>query len=96
VKLSVVAPVLLVAIVGLPCGEYEDIAKRLWQKWKEVEVAVGVTSSNGLIVRLENPETGTWTLLRRVAGLPGLTCVIASGQDWAEYDHRQNCGEVKC
>ncbi len=95
-KLSVVTTALLHAIIGLPCGTYEDITKQLREKYKEVEVAVGVTSTNGLIIRMSNPHTGTWTLLRRVAGLPGLTCIIATGQGWEIYDDSQNCGEVKC
>lgn len=61
------------------CGSHEDIVKKLASGFKEVRAGWGLAGNNGL-VELYVSETGGWSVL--ITRPNGLTCMVASGQDW--------------
>jgi hypothetical protein len=62
------------------CRDRADVLKHLGAKYKEAPVAVGVTSTGGLIEVLSSGEDGTWTII--VTAPTGLSCLMAAGEGW--------------
>ena len=67
-----------------PCGERDQIVKRLLDKYGEAPVAGGLGQSalgpNGLVELYVSEETGTWTIL---VTLPNRqSCLLAVGLVW--------------
>lgn len=62
-----------------PCDTRANILNHLSGQYKEVPVAMGLTSSGAVIEVLTSPS-GTWTFL--VTYPNGLTCLFASGEAW--------------
>lgn len=62
------------------CRERTEVLQHLGAKYKEAPVAVGVTSTGGLIEVLSSGEEGTWTII--VTAPSGLSCLMAAGESW--------------
>jgi hypothetical protein len=64
------------------CGARSEILKQLSARYREVPVALGV-SSNGSLVELLTSERGsTWTLM--ISQPNGPSCLVAAGEGWEE------------
>lgn len=91
-----IAAAFLAFIIGMPCGSYNDMIRLLRQNRGELVAGGGVTSAGDLLIRLTNPVTREWTILKRYAEPPQWTCILAAGQDWETFKQTPNCGEVEC
>ena len=63
-----------------PCNTRDSILADLASRYQEAPIAMGVTSSGGLIEVLSDGKGGTWSII--VSGPDGIACLIASGDGW--------------
>lgn len=62
------------------CFKRPDLVKYLSSNFKEAPIAIGVTDA-GMLLEVFTTKTGeTWTVA--VTTPNGLTCLMATGQDW--------------
>lgn len=66
----------------LPCGQTAHLARLLDQSYGEVPVSAGLQGNGQLLQIFASPTTGTWTAVTTTPR--GLSCVIATGQRWAD------------
>ncbi len=62
------------------CDQRTKILGHLAHKYKEVPVAVGVTSSGGLVEILTTNDGETWTIILSTPN--GTSCLVAAGEGW--------------
>lgn len=63
----------------IPCADAKSMADML-RKFGEQQLARAVDAGNAPLVLQLNPETGTFTVLRREPN--GLICILAAGRDF--------------
>ena len=70
-----------------PCAPFEPLAKTLADRYGETQQSGGMAEAagqpNALMLVFANEDTGTWSLLRVTPD--GTACLIASGQDWQDW-----------
>lgn len=66
------------------CGERSKVLSSLAKKYSEEPVAVGVTSSGGVIEVLKAPEGQTWTIIFTYPSGP--SCLVSSGEAWQNLE----------
>jgi hypothetical protein len=64
------------------CAPRAELLKQLSSKYKEVPVAVGLSSSGSLVEVLTNDSGSTWTIM--VSQPNGASCLVAAGEGWEE------------
>ncbi len=64
----------------LLCGQRASVIGRLGEKYREAPVAIGVTSTGGMVEVLTTGDGGTWTII--VSNPNGTSCLIAVGEGW--------------
>ncbi|MDA4845976.1 hypothetical protein [Hoeflea poritis] len=69
---------------GLACGDRIGILKSLASKYKESPRALGLASTGRAVFEVYTSKTGTWTILMTTT--TGMTCIMAAGRSWEEYD----------
>ncbi len=69
-----------VQIQAQQCDLRAKVIGHLAQKYKEAPVAIGVTSSGGLIKVLTTGDGGTWTII--LSNPNGTSCLVAAGEGW--------------
>ncbi len=71
-----------------PCDQRAKVLGHLAQKYKEAPIAVGVTSSGGIVEVLTTGDGQTWTII--VSDPNGTSCLIAAGVGWRTlpFDNR--------
>ncbi len=69
---------------GAQCGPHREVLKRLAEQHQELPVAVGIADNGRLIEVLASRDGATWTLI--VTTPRGVSCLVASGQDWQTRD----------
>lgn len=62
------------------CGAYDDLARRLEQRYGERPVARGLAATGALVEVLAAADGSTWTLL--VIAPDGRACAAAAGENW--------------
>ncbi len=62
------------------CDDREAVLEKLAKKYQEAPVAVGVTSSGGLVEVLTTSDGSTWTII--VTTTDGISCLVAAGEGW--------------
>lgn len=62
------------------CTQRDTALNHLSKKYSEAPIAIGLTSSGGVIEVLTAPAGETWTIVITMPS--GLTCMIASGEGW--------------
>ncbi len=62
------------------CDQRAKVLGHLAQKYKEAPIAVGVTSSGGIVEVLTTGDGQTWTII--VSDPNGTSCLIAVGEGW--------------
>lgn len=70
------------ARAAVQCGPHDKIAEVLGTRFQESRQALGLTG-NIAVVELYVSERGTWTLT--TSDVAGLTCIVASGEDWQHF-----------
>ena len=73
----------IVASVGadIPqCSQRGSVVSYLEKRYKEVPVAVGVTSNGGLVEVLTTDSGGTWSIIATSAR--NWSCLVAAGENW--------------
>jgi anti-sigma factor RsiW len=73
------------------CDQRARVIGHLAQKYKEAPVAIGVTSTGGMVEVLTTGDGGTWTII--LSNPNGTSCLVAAGEGWralhfdrTEYD----------
>ncbi len=64
----------------LLCAQRASIIGRLAEKYREVPVAIGVTSTDGMVEVLTTGDGTTWTII--VSYPNGTSCLIAASEGW--------------
>lgn len=62
------------------CDERAKVIGHLANKYQEAPVAIGVTSSGGLVEVLSTGDGNTWTII--VSNPNGVSCLLAAGEGW--------------
>ena len=65
---------------NLLCNQRASVIGRLAEKYREAPVAIGVTSTGGMVEVLTTGDGGTWTII--VSYPNGTSCLIAVGEGW--------------
>ncbi len=64
------------------CGPRETVVKRLADGYGETRQSIGLGANNSVVEVYASNETGTWTITVTMPN--GMTCLVASGQDFEE------------
>ncbi len=89
ILLTIASSILLssVAVAQAPkCDQRVKVIGLLAQKYKEAPIAVGVTSTGGLVEVLTTGDGGTWTII--VSTPNGIACLVAAGEGWRNLEQR--------
>jgi hypothetical protein len=62
------------------CDQRTKVLGHLAQKYKEAPIAVGVTSSGGIVEVLTTGDGDTWTIILSTPN--GTSCLVAAGEGW--------------
>jgi hypothetical protein len=62
------------------CDERTKVIGHLASKYQEAPIAIGVTSSGGLVEVLTTGDGNTWTII--VSNPNGVSCLVAAGEGW--------------
>ena len=62
------------------CAKRADIIKHLSGQFQEAPVAIGLSDNGSLLEILATTDGKTWTLLFSMP--TGMSCLMATGQDW--------------
>ena len=62
------------------CDQRARVIGHLAQKYKEAPVAIGVTSTGGMVEVLTTGDGGTWTII--LSNPNGTSCLVAAGEGW--------------
>jgi hypothetical protein len=62
------------------CDQRARVIGHLAQKYQETPVAIGVTSSGGMVEVLTTGDGGTWTII--LSNPNGTSCLVAAGEGW--------------
>ncbi len=68
------------AYAQVACGPRNDIVKRLADKFKETQVAMGLSNS-GKLIEVFVSDKGSFTVL--MSDPNGTSCVATAGENWA-------------
>ena len=63
-----------------PCDQRDNVLGLLAERYRELPIAVGVTSEGSLVEVLTDAKGGTWTII--VTSPEGLSCLVLSGEGW--------------
>jgi len=71
------------------CDQRAKVIGHLAQKYQEAPVAIGVTTSGGMVEVLTSGDGGTWTII--LSNPNGTSCLVAAGEGWRnlKYDSSQ-------
>lgn len=75
---------------GAQCRDRDQVLEHLAGKYKEAPIAVGVTSTGGLVEVLSSGDGGTWTII--VTSPTGLSCLMAAGDGWRPLERAEGIG----
>ncbi len=62
------------------CGQRASVIGSLAEKYREAPVAVGVTSTGGIVEVLTTSDGATWSII--VSNPNGTSCLVAAGEGW--------------
>ncbi len=62
------------------CGQRASVIGRLAEKYREAPVAIGVTSTGGMVEVLTTSDGTTWTII--MSNPNGTSCLVAAGEGW--------------
>ncbi|MFQ6017544.1 MAG: hypothetical protein ACE5KF_05055 [Kiloniellaceae bacterium] len=73
------------------CDQRENVIGHLAKKYHEAPVAIGVTSTGGLVEVLSTGNGDTWTII--VSKPDGLSCLVAAGEGWRTIKSNKLLGD---
>ena len=62
------------------CDQRAKVIGHLARKYQETLVAIGVTTSGGMVEVLTSGDGGTWTII--LSSPNGTSCLVAAGEGW--------------
>ncbi len=62
------------------CDQRARVIGHLARKYQEAPVAIGVTTSGGMVEVLTSGDGGTWTII--LSSPNGISCLVAAGEGW--------------
>ncbi len=62
------------------CDQRTRVIGHLARKYQETPVAIGVTTSGGMVEVLTTGDGGTWTIILSTPN--GTSCLVAAGEGW--------------
>ena len=75
------------------CDQRTKVLGHLAHKYKEAPVAVGVTSSGGLVEILTTNDGETWTIILSTPN--GTSCLVAAGEGWRSLQFDDSRGDPR-
>ena len=87
---EIIRPTESVSQARTPCGDRTKITERLWNVYAEEPVSIGLMV-NGSIIEVYASYDGTFTVL--ITSPEGLTCLVATGDNWEQSTSRKPQGE---
>jgi predicted alpha/beta-hydrolase family hydrolase len=75
------------------CDERTKVLGHLATKYQEAPVAIGVTSSGGLVEVLSTGDGNTWTII--VSNPNGVSCLLAAGEGWRAIHFDETAGDPR-
>lgn len=75
------------------CDERTKVLGHLANKYQEAPVAIGVTSSGGLVEVLSTGDGNTWTII--VSNPNGTSCLLAAGEGWRAIRFDATAGDPR-
>ena len=67
------------------CDQRTKVIGHLARKYQEVPVAIGVTTSGGIVEVLTTGDGSTWTII--LSSPNGTSCLVAAGEGWRNLEH---------
>ena len=74
------------AVAQQQCSQRTQVVEHLAKKYKEAQIAVGVTGKGALVEVLSTEDGGTWSIL--LTNAQGVSCLVASGEGWRVKEPR--------
>ncbi|MHA1153368.1 MAG: hypothetical protein ACTSQ7_12030 [Alphaproteobacteria bacterium] len=76
-------------VLAQQCDQRARVIGHLAQKYKEAPVAIGVTTTGGMVEVLTTGDGGTWTII--LSNPNGTSCLVAAGEGWRalQFDRSQ-------
>lgn len=68
------------------CAERDSIVTELASRYGETRHGIGLAADNAVMEVFASAETGTWTITVTLAN--GMTCLVASGQNYETLAER--------
>ena len=68
----------------VPCELRSKLVERLSATYKEMSVATGLAHDGKLVEVLTNASGETWSII--VTSPQGLSCLVATGEDWRKFE----------
>jgi len=68
------------------CGNRAELIKTLEERYKEVPVALGISTKNTEAFEVFASEAGTWTVVMTLSN--GVACVMAAGHSWQDIPRK--------
>ena len=91
---AVVLSVLCAQAAAQPaCAPRDVVLKKLAEDFQETPVGLGLSANGSVLELLTSAEGTSWTLLVTRPG--GLTCLVASGEDWTMIARRAPAPEER-
>lgn len=69
---------------AMPCADRDSLVQSLVKKYKETQVAVGLSKRNTEAFEVFASDSGSWTLVMTTTA--GKTCVMAAGHSWTKIE----------
>lgn len=69
---------------GANCADRDSVVERLATGYGETRQSIGLAPNNSVVEVYASTETGTWTIT--VTNTSGITCLVASGQNYEATD----------
>ncbi len=80
------------ASAQLACGDRAEVLQHLSEKYQEAPVALGLSSSGGVLEVLSSSVSGSWTILITMPN--GTSCMVAAGENWQALPQTAQLGRA--
>ena len=77
---------------AMPCADRDSLVQSLIKKYKETQVAVGLSKRNTEAFEVFASDSGSWTLVMTTTA--GKTCVMAAGHSWTKIEQQSTDPET--
>ena len=75
------------------CDLRTKVLGHLAQKYHEAPVAIGVTSTGGIVEVLTTDDGETWTII--LSSPNGTSCLVAAGEGWRSIQFDSHAGDPR-